>query len=117
MADDSSEARNGRPKIGYTSSLRTAGKRDLKKLELAAVQAIIGDQKYITLAVSYLMVFPDDFPRATIEKRVGLVDYRRVNARQLLTWLNKKGYSSITLEDLRVAKMKFTKGEYGVGEI
>ncbi len=112
-----SNVRNGRPSAAYLSTLRRSDKHARRKLELACIQAIISDQVYITLVTSYLTKFPDDFPRATIEKSDGLVDVRRVNARQCLQWLNDKGYSKTTLEDLRIAKMKFTKGEYGVEDV
>lgn len=115
--DDFSQMRSGRPSKAYRESLRPPTKHDMRKLEIACVQAIINDQKYVVLVCSYITRFPSDFPRATIELSNGLVDHRRVNARQCLQWLNDKGYSSITLEDLRVMKMKFTKGEYGVEAI
>jgi len=103
--------RNGRPSKEYLSSLRPMGEDGASKLLLACMQAILSGKKHVILALSYLTKLPDDFPNVTTVRRDGKTNFVKVLPRPVIQWLNKHGYTTMTVDDLRIAQLKFTNKE------
>lgn len=102
--------RVGKPSRAYKKSLTTLSQKHYTQLERACVQAYLTGQTYVTIRVPYVVEFPEDFPKRL--KRVKVpgtkVDEITLSAKGLLRWLNKRGYSSITSEDIRIMLITFT---------
>lgn len=110
LSSDKPLGRIGQPRHAYIKSLRKMSRKDYNALEAACVRAYLERSYRVTLIVSYMTKFPEDFPRALPNTRVqdGVVDYITVSARSLLQWLNRHGHSTITAESIRQSLVDFT---------
>lgn len=101
---------------GYVESLRKPLLPDYNKLAIACVEAIIDGGNDVIVAFSYLMKFPEGFPKGILLREDGLVDIRKIKARKLLTWLNEKGYTEISVEGLKKQREALSKFESSLTE-
>ena len=100
--------RRGRPSKEYKDALRAMSEKEYALLEKACVQAFLLGHSHVILALSHLTKLSDDFPNTTTVRREGKINYVKVRANRLLKWLNEKGHSQFTSEDIRVAQIRFT---------
>ena len=96
-------SRRGQPRKDYVASLRKASKADYSALVDAAIAALIGGEKDVLIAFSYLVRLPKDFPkRWKVETDAsGYADVWKVNAATLLHWLKEHGYTTMTPLQIR----------------
>lgn len=101
--------RHGKPSNAYLSTLERPKKHDWNLLVRSCVEAIVQGEEDVIIAFSYVLKFPKGFPRGILEEKVDDKNIHRIKARKLLTWLNEKGHTDITVEDLRVQCGLITK--------
>lgn len=104
-----SRLRHGRAPQAYLKALRKVSLKDYKAMERACIEAYARKDLSVTLALSHLTKMPADFPRKELLRQEGRTDYYRVNARSLLKWLNRNGYSDITPVKMRYTLLNFYK--------
>jgi hypothetical protein len=97
--------RHGKPPTKYLETLRKPLKKDYEKLVHACVEAIVQGEKDVLIAFSYILKFPEGFPRGILEYKDGTSNIHRIKARKLLVWLNEQGHTEITLQGLRYQAM------------
>lgn len=97
--------RRGRPTIAQRELGKWTEERAQALLSVT-LTALILKEKHVKVLAPYNMKFPKGFPRSWGTKRVddGHNLYSFV-AKALLDWYRDNGYTSITLEDIRVAKI------------
>lgn len=105
---DMASYNGGRPSKKYQSSFKEVSEKDYTLLEKACVEAYLSGQSHVIMALSHLTKLADDFPNTTKVKKEGKTVYVKVRANLLLKWLNDKGHSQITAEDIRVAQIRLT---------
>lgn len=107
------ERPRGRPSKALLSTMRSLGKSRVHIAELVrvTVSALLQGQQHITLKTHRITKFEKGFPKGICIERDGDFNVYHVRALKLLEWLNKKGYTDITAETIRVARIKFTQRE------
>lgn len=103
--------RPGRQPKAVLDKLKTADKGDYEKLLKKVMQALLKGDKHVIIRSSHLTRFPRGFPKGIKYKSVGDLDYRRAPANKLLDWLRAQGHTDVTMEDVRVAGIRFTMFE------
>jgi len=104
--------RTGRPRKEYLQNLqKRARKADYERLVTSCLEAIISGEKDVLVAFAYVTRLPDDFPRGILEDKTETSNIHRIKARKLLTWLYDKGYTTLTLEDVKQQRMNFGRFE------
>lgn len=95
--------RHGKPSRAYTSTLRDPRQSDYTALVNAAIEAIIAGEDDIYIAFAYVLKFPADFPKGILVEKLDDKNIRKIKARKLLKWLNDRGHTGFTTEDIRGA--------------
>jgi hypothetical protein len=80
-------------------------------LVVAAMSAIISGEPDVIIAFSYLTAFAPDFPKGIVVDRNSALDIRKIKARKLLTWLNERGYTDVSVGQLKKQREAFSKVE------
>jgi hypothetical protein len=102
--------RMGRPTLEQQRVAQWA-KDKVVRLLYATVKVLIDGGSHVTVAASYVMKFPEDFPRAWNVKKEGDINIYRFRANKVLDWLRAHGYTDLDTEIIRAAKIKFTMKE------
>jgi hypothetical protein len=108
--------RHGKPAAAYLATLHTPTKKDYDQLVQACLEAIISGENHVRIAFSYLMKYPDDFPRGVLVKKVGANNVHKILARKLLLWLHEHKHTDITVESLKVQRVIFSRFENFIEE-
>lgn len=92
--------RRGQPRHEYVSTLSDVDKHEFRRLLQAIIPAMIEGRKQIYVRWSYLVKFPDDFPKGNIIKKEGYTDVRSMRVEKVLKWLYKHNIIPFTRKDL-----------------
>ena len=95
-----SNPRRGQPKKDYVENLQTVDKYLFRDLLKVIIPAMMEGRPNIFTRWSYLMEFPEDFPKGHIIKKDGLTDIRVMRIDKVLKWLYKHKIIDFTRSEL-----------------
>jgi hypothetical protein len=110
--------RHGKPAKAFTERLRSASEADYERMVNGCLEALICGSKDVLVLFPYTMKFPEDFPRGILEeKHENGSNVHRIKARKLLKWLQDRGHTSITMEDIRGQMISFGLQEAKINDL
>ena len=108
MAEE--KTRRGRPTRADSAKYGRLPKGWQDRLLKVAVTAVVQDEKHITLRVHRLTKLPRYLTCGARTTDWPYYEYK-LNAMNIVRWLNKQGYSSVSTEDLRVMQIRLSRME------